>query len=789
MCLVFRTALLIERCISCKSVVSSVMEIDVTPDVGLENASSEETDGRSSRRSSSTSSKKIIKHALRQQAKRRRKNTAVTATTTNTNNNNNNNNNTVPRIIVKPLPPQPPAEDTRPQKIPTMREVLASIPGFNMKPRKRSNKKLSTAAQLEQTKEGCIDLETPDSILVNTNLRALLNKYTFASLPPLYQNKLVQLLPSVDRQIITNPSDSSIKLSASGLNNEFFARACLEWQERLAEGEFTPENQQKLKTEADKERSRVDPWKLKHFEPIWGDRSTSDSAAQARPPIKTTIKLRPSTTVNSNKNKPAPLIKRLRTVGAMTRSCTSYLSSTTENKPKSPIPDLLPIKSLRSHAHKIEHTRTNSPLTRSSTPSTEKQQPSEIVPDISIINISDTVLKTDEETIISVENNRTNKLAEKRQRSPSLETEQRPQKRKSPSPLPELEDAKVSKLEEFSAKEEEVSTESSEATKETHHSIDEDQRSQDSISSQDSFDKMQIVEEEEEEEEDDDEEEEEDETPQEEEEEESEDEQQTVFSNEIEPPIEHEDTSSDLESEHIHHTYISEPTDPDVPSTVTLEELELPQCRIEDKLRDPPPLLPSQHYSKLEDFHYQETDHYQESESQEYIEQDAHDYQESDSQDYQEQKSIVETVQTEIQTDPEAFEILPNTLILQQDSLVLEKTVCSENCPGDICLEASAEKLEASVEESDLVMSQLSQTNFDDVRTITGEDEVNEDPFIDAENYVLESGQLNVAEPEKLINKTTAEAEIQATLFGTSAVNTGNFVNLFDLLFYCIVLH
>lgn len=688
------------------------MEIDVTPDVGLEN-SSDEPDGRSSRRSSSK------KHALRQQAKRRRKNIATTTT---------NNNNTVPRIIVKPLPPQP-------QRIPTMREVLASIPGFSMKPRKRSNKKLSTAAQLEQTKEGCIDLETPDSILVNTNLRALLNKYTFASLPSLYQNKLVQLLPSVDRQTVTNSPDSPIKLSASSLNNEFFARACLEWQERLAEGEFTPENQQKLKTEADKERSRVDPWKLKHFEPIWGDRSVADAPVNnARPPIKTTIKLRPSTTVNSNKSKPAPLIKRLRTVGAMTRSCTSYLSSTMDNKPKSPIPDLLPIKSLRSHAHKQENARTTSPLA--------KNKPSETVPDISIINISDTVLKTDEETIISVENNRTNKLTDKRQRSPSLEQEEtRPQKRKSPSPLPEQEEVKISKLEEDNPTVEE-----------------------DSLSSQDSFDKMEIVEEEEEEDEED------------EDEDDSEDEQnEKEFSNEIEPPLEDEDTSSDLESEHIHHTFISEPTDPDVPSTVTLEELELPQCRIEDKLPQQ-----QQHYPELEEFHYQETtttDQYQESETQEY--QDSQDYQ-SDSQDYQE--PIVETVQTEIQTDPETFEILPNTLILQQDSLVLEKSVCSENCPGDVCLEASAEKLEASVEESDLVMSQLSQTNFDDVRTITGEGEVNEDPFIDAESYVLESGQISVSESEKLINKSTAEAEIQATLFGTSTVTAGKIFFFFSLL-------
>lgn len=120
----------------------------------------------------------------------------------------------------------------------TMREVLASIPGFSIKPHRRSNKKMSTAAQLEQIREGCIDLETPDSILVTnfrTNLRALLNKHTFSLLPPLYQYKLVQLLPTVDRPTIGADSPS-IRLNSSSLNNEFFARACLEWCERLSEG-------------------------------------------------------------------------------------------------------------------------------------------------------------------------------------------------------------------------------------------------------------------------------------------------------------------------------------------------------------------------------------------------------------------------------------------------------------------------------------------------------------------------------------------------------------------------
>lgn len=52
------------------------------------------------------------------------------------------------------------------------------------------------------------------------------------------------------------------RLSGSGLNNEFFARACLDWKERLAEGEFTPESQAKLKAEQEKEKSKLDPWKV-----------------------------------------------------------------------------------------------------------------------------------------------------------------------------------------------------------------------------------------------------------------------------------------------------------------------------------------------------------------------------------------------------------------------------------------------------------------------------------------------------------------------------------------------
>ncbi|XP_048237158.1 polycomb group protein ASXL1-like [Haliotis rufescens] len=84
-----------------------------------------------------------------------------------------------------------------PNKTQTLRDLLASTQ-FSMKPRKRSNKRKSIAAQIAQTKEGCIDM-TPDSILVNTNLKALLNYDTFNMLPAAYRYKLITLLPECDK--------------------------------------------------------------------------------------------------------------------------------------------------------------------------------------------------------------------------------------------------------------------------------------------------------------------------------------------------------------------------------------------------------------------------------------------------------------------------------------------------------------------------------------------------------------------------------------------------------------
>lgn len=78
-------------------------------------------------------------------------------------------------------------------------KVESSLLGLGKKSLQRSDR-LHTR-QMKRTKCADIDVETPDSILVNTNLRALINKHTFSVLPGDCQQRLLSLLPEVDRQV------------------------------------------------------------------------------------------------------------------------------------------------------------------------------------------------------------------------------------------------------------------------------------------------------------------------------------------------------------------------------------------------------------------------------------------------------------------------------------------------------------------------------------------------------------------------------------------------------------
>ncbi|XP_029452137.1 putative Polycomb group protein ASXL2 isoform X1 [Rhinatrema bivittatum] len=141
------------------------------------------------------------------------------------------------------------------------------LSGLGKKASQRSDR--LQARQLKKTKCAEIDVETPDSILVNTNLRALVNKHTFSLLPGDCQQRLLLLLPEVDRQA---GADGFMKLSGSALNNEFFTSAAQSWKERLAEGEFTPEMQLRIRQETEKEK-KVELWKEQFYENYYGQNS------------------------------------------------------------------------------------------------------------------------------------------------------------------------------------------------------------------------------------------------------------------------------------------------------------------------------------------------------------------------------------------------------------------------------------------------------------------------------------------------------------------------------------
>ncbi|CAH8584836.1 unnamed protein product [Schistosoma turkestanicum] len=110
-----------------------------------------------------------------------------------------------------------------------------------------------------------LDLENPDSILTKVNLKLLINRETFSSLPLDVQQMLSQLLPlfdhcremSLNNSVLIDENDYSPSLSLSSgvdsseqsntvwlhptaLNNEFFTKALQDFSDRQAKGEFTP---------------------------------------------------------------------------------------------------------------------------------------------------------------------------------------------------------------------------------------------------------------------------------------------------------------------------------------------------------------------------------------------------------------------------------------------------------------------------------------------------------------------------------------------------------------------
>ncbi|XP_042319097.1 putative Polycomb group protein ASXL3 isoform X3 [Sceloporus undulatus] len=208
--------------------------------------------------------KKALKQALRQQQKRRNGVSMMV-------------NKTVPRVVLTPLKvsdeqsDSPSGSESKNGEADSsdkeMKHGQKSPTGKQMSQHLKRLKK-SGLGHLKWTKAEDIDIETPGSILVNTNLRALINKHTFLSLPQHFQQYLLLLLPEVDRQM---GSDGVLRLSSSALNNEFFAYAAQGWKQRLAEGEFTPEMQLRIRQEIEKEK-KTEPWKERFFERFYGEK-------------------------------------------------------------------------------------------------------------------------------------------------------------------------------------------------------------------------------------------------------------------------------------------------------------------------------------------------------------------------------------------------------------------------------------------------------------------------------------------------------------------------------------
>lgn len=141
------------------------------------------------------------------------------------------------------------------------------------KPLKRRGRP-SYKRQLSEIKdEGKLNLESSESILAITNLKSILSLESFESLPNECKRQLVKLLPDID-QVNVN---GSLTPSETSLSNHHFARFCEQYTERLAENKLKPEAIEKRKNETTKELCKLDPWKLKNYEPIWGQKLISHS--------------------------------------------------------------------------------------------------------------------------------------------------------------------------------------------------------------------------------------------------------------------------------------------------------------------------------------------------------------------------------------------------------------------------------------------------------------------------------------------------------------------------------
>lgn len=130
--------------------------------------------------------------------------------------------------------------------------------------------------QLQEIRaERKINLQTSDSVVTATNLKTILTLETLQTLPAHCQDQLIRLLPELDQ--ILDEGSGCLRASETALNNEHFARFCSQYLEKLSDNKLSDKSIEQARTDTLRELAKLDPWKLKNFEPIWGKKLASQS--------------------------------------------------------------------------------------------------------------------------------------------------------------------------------------------------------------------------------------------------------------------------------------------------------------------------------------------------------------------------------------------------------------------------------------------------------------------------------------------------------------------------------
>lgn len=140
------------------------------------------------------------------------------------------------------------------------------------KPAKKRGRPSHKRQLREIRHERKINLQTADSVVTATNLKSILTLDNLQSLPTHCQNHLIRLLPEFDQ---IQREDGSLQARPTALSNEHFVRFCALYVQKLSDNKLSEKAIEQAKSDAARELAKLDPWKLKNYEPIWGKKLIS----------------------------------------------------------------------------------------------------------------------------------------------------------------------------------------------------------------------------------------------------------------------------------------------------------------------------------------------------------------------------------------------------------------------------------------------------------------------------------------------------------------------------------